>query len=75
MSRKNVYYVIHGKWWIGLVFLYSPYPYSGWSAPNSNKLGLYALSEPITTFPIPPALWPLGSGLFGIVGIRKKFKK
>jgi hypothetical protein len=25
--------------------------------------------------PIPPALWLLGSGLVGLVGIRKKFKK
>ena len=33
------------------------------------------MSELQTVVPIPPAAWLLGSGLIGIVGIRKKIKK
>jgi hypothetical protein len=35
--------------------------------------GLFGLE--ITTVPIPGSVWLLGSGLIGIVGIRRKFKK
>jgi hypothetical protein len=28
-----------------------------------------------TNVPLPSALWLLGSGLIGIVGVRRKFKK
>jgi hypothetical protein len=31
--------------------------------------------EPFSTVPIPGAVWLLGSGLVGLVGLRKKFKK
>ena len=59
------------------------------SDPNASKLQVttikslydFSLIEPVrgsalvAPVPIPSAVWLLGSGLIGIVGIRKKFKK
>jgi len=36
---------------------------------------MYAISAVQTVVPIPGAVWLLGSGLIGIVGVRRKFKK
>ena len=48
----------------------------GGSYPGFDLDAVWALhSGPHTAVPIPGALWLLGSGLIGIVGIRKKFKK
>ena len=33
------------------------------------------LSVTVSSIPIPGAVWLLGSGLIGIVGIRRKYKK
>jgi hypothetical protein len=38
---------------------------------NYNGFVLMEVGEPV---PLPPAFWLLGSGLIGIVGIRRKFK-
>ena len=57
-------------------WIYTPYPYSGWAAPNTNTdLGLYALSEPITAVPLPPALWLMASGLTGIGLLMRRYQK
>ena len=57
-------------------WIYTSYPYSGWSAPNDNQnMGLYALSDPITAVPISSAIWLFGTGLIGIVGIRRKLRQ
>jgi len=45
---------------------------------GGNEPYFYAISEIVLTgspVPIPGAIWLLGSGLIGIVGIRRKFKK
>jgi hypothetical protein len=42
-------------------------------ADDEFGAGLFGIK--IAPVPIPGALWLLGSGLIGIVGIRKKFKK
>lgn len=36
---------------------------------------LFDLNFHISTVPIPGAIWLLGSGLIGLIGIRRKFKK
>ena len=40
---------------------------------NSDKTG--ASQDLLTPVPIPPTLWLLGSGLLGLVGLRRRFKK
>ena len=42
-----------------------------WLADDSANIGVKILGNPV---PVPGALWLLGSGLIGIVGIRRKFK-
>jgi hypothetical protein len=37
-----------------------------------NKLGAWVVADVV---PIPGAVWLLGSGLVGLVGLRKKLKK
>ena len=44
-------------------------------ANNEANWPMYAISPVQTVVPSPSALWLLGSGLIGIVGIRRKFKK
>ena len=44
-----------------------------WSGPIANTFG--DLNTGQSAVPIPGAIWLLGSGLIGIVGIRRKFKK
>ena len=36
---------------------------------------VFDLPQEVPAVPIPPAVWLLGSGLIGIVGIRRKIKK
>lgn len=43
------------------------------NAAEFPKAGLFGLK--ISTIPIPGAFWIFGSGLIGIVGIRRRFKK
>ena len=47
--------------------------YNRWSY-NYAHGNIYLFVEP-TAVPIPSAVWLLGSGLIGIVGVRRKFKK
>jgi hypothetical protein len=42
---------------------------------SNSYYHLYAISEIQTVVPISSAVWLFGSGLIGIVGIRRKFKK
>jgi len=49
-------------------------PVFGSATPSSGAAPSWAFFQPATV-PIPGALWLLGSGLIGIVGIRRKFKK
>ena len=39
---------------------------------NTNSLDLFTISAYPTPVPAPAALWLLGSGLFGLAGIRRK---
>ena len=47
---------------------------NGWDAINvSSKMQRYIVET--SSVPIPGAVWLLGSGLIGIIGIKRKFKK
>jgi len=46
----------------------------GWVVQNGN-IGGQANLYVISAVPIPAAFWLLGSGLIGLVGLRRKFKK
>jgi hypothetical protein len=35
----------------------------------------YAVSQELTVVPVPAAVWLLGGGLIGLLGIRRRFKK
>jgi len=48
---------------------------SSGTTARTISMPLYAISAVQTVVPIPGAVWLLGSGLIGIVGIRRKFKK
>jgi fibronectin-binding autotransporter adhesin len=56
--------------------------YSGLTAPNWNTSGDSLLGDRLltdaiayTAAPIPGAVWLLGSGLLGLAGLRRKFKR
>ena len=51
------------------------YTLSGYVIDSPNSLFLIDLDVSPTVVPIPGAIWLLGSGLIGIIGIRRKFKK
>lgn len=59
-----------------------PFPYSGIN-PNSGEPGsasfylgdLTSITVTITSVPVPPAAWLLGTGLIGLVAIRRRTKK
>ena len=40
-----------------------------------SDLGAWVVADSATSVPIPGAVWLLSSGLIGIVGLRRKFKK
>ena len=44
-----------------------------WSAPMDNTFGEINTGQ--SAVPIPAALWLLGSGLIGLLGIKRKFRK
>jgi hypothetical protein len=50
-----------------------------WSAGEGSFIFgapfMFAAFTPVASVPIPGAVWLLGSGLFGLVAIRRKFKK
>jgi hypothetical protein len=46
--------------------------YGGYSDYRNSDFGFYALET--TPTPIPGAVWLLGSGLVGLVGLRRKFR-
>ena len=51
-------------------------PLVGWGfQEGSYDNGAYVINISSTPVPIPGAIWLLGSGLIGIVGIRRKLKK
>jgi hypothetical protein len=43
--------------------------------PALFSLPLYAMSDPIQAVPLPAAIYLLGAGFIGIVGLRKKIQK
>ena len=43
------------------------------SIPNGDKR-VYAIWSPVSEVPVPTAVWLFGSGLIGLVGMRKKSK-
>jgi len=49
--------------------------FSRLSGGQNLSIGAINWTYSITVVPIPGAVWLLGSGLIGIVGIRRKFKK
>lgn len=59
---------------------YGPFTFTG-TNPNTGLSGSAPdyfgtlTSGSVTVTPIPAAVWLLGSGLFGLVAIRRKFKK
>jgi len=46
----------------------------GWTGDNNESWAIDNLEISINAVPIPSAIWLLGSGLIGILGIRRKFK-
>jgi hypothetical protein len=57
----------------GFNYSYGTLPGVGDMDDNSQSIFIGAWATKVV--PIPSAVWLLGSGLIGIVGIRKKFKK
>jgi hypothetical protein len=51
------------------------YEFIAYAASHDTELTYYDASLVVTAVPIPGAFWLLGSGLIGIVGIRKKYNK
>ena len=61
----------------GMAWVFGPekgyqyyYFYEGWS-PSSNE-GLAVHTGTVSAVPVPGAVWLLGSGLLGLIGIRRK---
>jgi len=44
-------------------------------SPDKNGVWTQVNRDWMTPVPIPPAVWLLGSGLLGLVGLRRRFKK
>jgi len=59
-----------------------PSPYHAWSqdqgaswtyyGPGLINIGIQILGEPSSNVPLPGAVWLLGSGLMGLIGLRRK---
>lgn len=60
------------------VYSFMLYGYTSVTNPNMPPITLTGIkltkSDPPTATPLPAAVWLLGSGLMGLVGMRKKFK-
>ncbi|MBA4419378.1 MAG: hypothetical protein C0392_15960 [Syntrophus sp. (in: bacteria)] len=53
---------------------YTVHAFTSWATSNNWTISL-TVTEQAAPVPIPPTLWLLGSGLIGLVGLRRKFKK
>jgi hypothetical protein len=47
--------------------------YQIWVQSSGN--GSFDIDFKVSAVPIPPAIWFLGSGIVGLVGVRRKFRK
>jgi hypothetical protein len=62
------------------VFINNGYDPSQWTTTDWNYYGWYSAADlsfkaDFATVPLPGAVWLLGSGLVGLVGLRRKFKR
>ena len=71
-TSNYTYEFVGGSYWL------SPISWMGGSAIPDQNTNTYAQSVSlavVSPVPVPGAVWLLGSGLIGLVGIRKKIRK
>ena len=71
VSGNNVY----GTESYGVVQFIGTYNSISWTNPAYEAWYGFTVGANVNPVPIPGAVWLLGSGLIGLIGLRRKFRK